>query len=379
MRGEFVELLFIKHLSFFKTLLHVAAQYEISAKEILPYAPHLLRLLLKRDIGEMTAYGISYNTINPQGEQTLASGVIYMPRKKKPKGVIEVSPLTRSKLDCATRDIMAAEIFPGMIGYITIIPDLIGCGSSSQHPIAYMQHDNVANVSADMRKAAAQFLQEQYNYQIPNSSLLFGYSLGGSGIWALARHYQQHPELNIHVTHIFAGGGAYYPEVALKAFHASRYSDYAILPNIIYSMNHYNHLNLNFDNIFKGQLKKNYHQWCNGNIPIPELTQMIGTQLDNYLNFDFFSEQNPDYIRLMEVVTEKTIPEDWIPTAEVHLYHSRNDTYVPIACFWELYKRLKSCNANVSYKLIDHDHIPAAVTIELDFIAFLLNLNSETH
>lgn len=370
MRGQFVELLFIKRLGFVKTFLHVVSQYDIGIKVLLPYTRQLLRMMMR--IGDMTAYGISYRTVDPHGKPILASGVIYMPRKKKPKGVIEVSPLTRSKIDCASRDVMAAEIFPGMMGYVTIIPDLIGCGVSDKRPIAYLQHDNVAEVSADMRQAAAQFLEDELSYKLPKESLLFGYSLGGSGVWALARHYQLHPELNVNVRHIFAGGGAYYPEVALRAFHSSRYSDYAILPNIVYSMNHYDQLKLDFNHIFKGQLLKNYTHWCKGNIPIPELTQIIGTKLDKYLNFEFFNDQNPEYMRLMKVVTEKTIPEDWVPKAKVHLYHSRHDTYVPIACFWELYKRLKRCGARVEYKLLNLDHVPAAVPYELDFISFLL-------
>ncbi len=370
MRGEFAELLFIKKLGFIKTLLHVMSQYDINLRLLLPYTWQLLKLVTH--ICDMTAYGISYHTVNPQGKPTLASGVVYMPRrKKKPKGVIEVSPLTRSKIDCATRDIMAAEIFPGMTGYVTIIPDLIGCGISDKQPIAYLQHDNVAEVSADMRKAAAQFLEKERNYQLPSTSMLFGYSLGGSGVWSLARYYQLHPELNVKVLHIFAGGGPYYPEVALRAFHSTRYSDYAILPNIVYSMNHYDQLNLNFKHIFKGKLLENYTHWCKGNIPIPELTQMIGTRLDNYLDFKFFNDQNPEYLRLMRTVMEKTIPEDWVPKAKVHLFHSKHDTYVPTACFWELYKRLKRCKASISYKLVDHDHIPAAIPFELDFISFL--------
>lgn len=371
MRGRFAELLFIKRLGFFKTFLHVLSQYEIGPRVLLPYTRQLVKMLMR--IGDMTAYGISYHTVDPHGKPILASGVIYMPRKKgKPKGVIEVSPLTRSKIDCASRDIMAAEIFPGMMGYVTIIPDLIGCGISDKRPIAYLQHENVAAVSADMRRAAAEFLEKQLHYQLPTESLLFGYSLGGSGVWALARYYQQHPQQGVRVSHIFAGGGAYYPAVALRAFHSSRYSDYAILPNIVYSMNHYDHLNLDFTRIFKGELLKNYSHWCKGNIPIPELTQMIGTRLDRYLDFNFFNNQNPAYMRLMKTVEEKTIPEDWTPKAKVHLFHSRHDTYVPIACFWELYKRLKRCGANVEYKLLDHDHVPAAVPFELDFISFLI-------
>ena len=370
-RGQFAELLFVQRVSFMQTLLHVLSVHHISKIRLLPYIFPLLKLLTR--VHEMTVYGISYHTLTPDGKPTLASGVVYVPCKGKPKGVIEVSPLTRSKIDCGTRDIMSPEVFPSMLGYVCIIPDLIGCGVSEHLPIAYLQHENVAIVASDMRQATEQFLQKEINLKLPRVSILFGYSLGASGIWALARHYQLHPELDVHVSHIFAGGGAYYPEVVVRAFHKSRYSDYAIMPNIVYSMNYYDQLNLDFTQMFRGPLLKHYQEWCQGKIPIPELTEMLGTRLERYINFDFFSNDNENYLRMMKAVAQKTIPEDWVPRAKVHLFHSRRDTYVPIASFWALYGRLQKCNASVSYHLVDYDHVPAAVPFEIEFIIFLMN------
>ena len=71
MRGQFADLLFIKRLNFFKTFLHFLAQYEIGPKVLLPYTRQLLNMLLH--IGDMTAYGISYHTVDPQGMPVLAS------------------------------------------------------------------------------------------------------------------------------------------------------------------------------------------------------------------------------------------------------------------------------------------------------------------
>ena len=370
-QGQFAELLFVQRVTFVKALLHVLATQNISRWRLLPFAVVLIKALLR--VRTMMAYGISYYTITPQGKPVLASGVVYVPTKGKMKGVIEVSPLTRSKIDCATRDTMSPEVFPSMLGYVCIIPDLIGCGVSEELPIAYLQHENVALVQADMRHATEQFLKKKHNFTLPRTSILFGYSLGASGIWALARHYQLHPELDVHVSHIFAGGGAYYPDVVLRALHKARYSDYAIMPNILYSMNYYDKLNLDFNEIFKGKLLKNYKEWCLGKIPIPEMTTMLGTRLDKYINFKFFSDDNPAFRRMMEVVTTKSIPEDWVPRAKVHLLHSKRDTYVPIASFWALYGRLKRCNASVDYRLVDYDHVPAAVPFVLGFMRFLMN------
>ena len=122
-------MLFVQRVTFVKAVLHVLATQNISRWRLLPFAVVLIKALLR--VRTMMAYGISYHTITPQGKPILASGVVYVPMKGKIKGVIEVSPLTRSKIDCATRDTMSPEVFPSMLGYVCIIPDLIGCGVSA--------------------------------------------------------------------------------------------------------------------------------------------------------------------------------------------------------------------------------------------------------
>ena len=360
----FVEQLEERTITFDEILDHEKENFGISDEDLKSYSGRLqmLRILTKR----CTAHAISYHTITPQGTPTVASGVVYVPKTDNIRGVIEISPINKAKDYCASKYMYTFEATPALLGYICIIPDLIGCGKTSNLPISYMQHDNVARVGADMRKASEEFLLNRYNLNLSKESMLFGYSLGGSGAWALARFYQLHPERDVNITEIFVGGGAYTPTKALDSFIASSHSEYAIMPNIIWSINYYDNLNLDFSKVFKGELLDHYEEWCEGTMSVPQLTKMLGKEISSYINFDFFNNNNADYLRLRKALDNKTIPNDWVPKAKVHLYHSSNDTYVPTECGDELYKYLQSVNADVTYKKFDEGHVYTGILVGLD-------------
>ena len=309
----------------------------------------------------MTAHTVRYRTTAPDGSPVTASGVVYYPKRNIPRGVLEIMPINKSKRDCVSRNPLTIEALVGCMGYICIIPDLIGCGASESLPISYMQHDNSAVVAADLRRAAAELIRNTYGRQLSSTSFIGGYSLGGSIAWALARHYALHPELGVNVEEVWCGGGAYDPSVAIDAFLTTRYSQYPLLPNIIYSMNYYDHLGLDFTKVFRGDLLEYYQEWCTGDVPMGELTSLLGYDLQDYLQLDFFSPENPDCRWLMEVVKSKAIPNDWKPQAQVHLVHSREDTYVPRACSDQLYAYLQSVGADVEYTLMEEDHVSGGI------------------
>lgn len=309
----------------------------------------------------MTAYTVRYRTTAPDGSPVTASGVVYYPKRGVPRGVLEVMPINKSKRDCVSRNPLTIEAMVGCMGYICIIPDLIGCGATENMPITYMQHENSAVVAADLRRAADELIRITYGRQLPSTSYIGGYSLGGSIAWALARHYAKHPELGVTVEEIWCGGGAYDPSIAIEAFLTTRFSQYPLLPNIIYSMNYYDNLGLDFTKVFRGELLEHYQEWCTGDVPMGEVTSHLGYDMESYLKLDFFSPENPDHERLMEVVKSKAVPNDWKPQAHVHLVHSREDTYVPRACSDHLYAYLQSVGADVEYTMMDEDHVMGGI------------------
>lgn len=365
---KFVSKLYTKTITFNELVKNALDEFDISEDGIMaPYvgdAQKLLSLNIRYDV-----HAITYHTVTPDGKPTIASGVIYYPRTFSPKGVLEISPITKSKKQCGSINYSIPEAVPGMVGYISIMPDLIGYGSTEELPISYLQHDNIARVSADMRQAAAEFIYNHYHHEMSRESILFGYSLGGSGILALARYYEKNPSVGVVVRDLYLGAGAYFPDLVIDELSKTRRSDYAAVPNILWSINYYAHLNLNFDNLFVGKLAEHYSEWCTGYKPIFDLTKELGTDMNNYISKDFLDHiDDPKYAPLMDAFKQLNIPLDWVPKARIHLYQAAEDHYVPSAGSDKLYDYFKSVGAKVEYKRYDdlsHIEVGAMLWIEL--------------
>lgn len=316
-------------------------------------------------------HGITYHTIDPFGNPIVASGVIYYPKKMKPKGVILISPTLKTKGYAGTDIQLAYEAFPGLTGYVCIIPDGIGLGTTANLPLALMQHDNTVRITTDMQLATKEFLHNHYRYDMPRETFLLGYSLGGHGIWSIARHYQQHPELGFKANDIFVGGGTYQPEIAVEHILEFDHAEYAINPYIIWSFDQYGNLNLDFTQIFKGKLLEGIPELCNGEKSVIYTTSYIGTDVHEYMVEDFLrNKNNPQRLLLLEALKKNAVPNDWTPKAKIHLYHSANDSISPTICGDFLNNYLESVNANVTYHRLEQDHFECAISMALDAFNF---------
>ncbi len=322
---------------------------------------------------DYTVHGVAYNTKDPLGQSIIASGLLYYPKKRLPKGLIFVYPFFKTKGDSGTDNRFSVESLLAVAGdYICLIPDGVGLGINSDQPISIFQHENIAEICTDFYLAAKEFVYNHYHYNLPRRIILFGYSLGASGAWSFARHLSLNKELGINVTDIFIGGGPYYPDLCLKDLFKNRYSLYAAGPYIIWSLNYYENLNLDFTNIFKGKLLEGFPEFCNGNRGVREITSYIGTDLNDYFNEDFLqNENNPDRQLVLEALEKHSIPHDWRPDFKVNLYNSHKDLYVPPICGEKLNEYLSEVNADVEYIYEDTTHERMMVKMVMDFYMHL--------
>ncbi len=316
-------------------------------------------------------HAITYHTTDPHGRPVVASGMVYYPQSGTPKGVIEALSFNKEKLKCPTKEPGCGELLSGMAGYIVIVADKLGYGNTESMVIPYMYHENIAKVSADLRVAATELVRNIYGRRMPSPTILGGLSMAASEAWALARHYHLHPELGVRVDHVWMSGGAFRPTQVLEHQLHTQHTDYAFIPNILYSLNHYDNLGLDLQQIFKGELSEHYEEWCTGYVPVLELSERLGSDISQYLNLDFFRDDNPDYQRLLAALAKNDIPNDWVPTCAVHLYHGRDDTFVPVSSSRELADYLKSVGANVEYVETETDHFNCCIAMALDLVTVL--------
>ena len=137
-------------------------------------------------------YKLIYNTIDPHGEPTIASGAIAIPRDIRCALPIASYQHGTIALKTAVPSNFSEEANIGLLyatdGYIVAMPDYLGLGESpGLHP--YVHADSEASAVVDMLFASRELLddfEKNYNEQL----FLFGYSQGGHATVAAHRLIQ---------------------------------------------------------------------------------------------------------------------------------------------------------------------------------------------
>ena len=344
-------------------------QGRVTEEEIAPYKKKLNTGAMRARV--YNAHVVTYHTTDPNGHPVVASGVVYYPKTGKPRGVIEALSFNKYKAQCPSKMLANISLMQGMAGFIVIVSDLIGCGATEDMPVPYFYHENVAKVSADLRKAATELVRNVYGRSMPSWTLISGYSLAASEAWALARYYDKHPELGVHVNQVWISGGAYCPFAVMDYMLNTQYSEYPFIPSVIYSINQYDSLGLDLNKVFRGELVDHYEEWCTGNVPMFEVAQLLGPDISQYLNLEFFNDDNEDYRRLRASIERFTIPNDWIPTCDVHIYHASDDTYVPIVCANELVDYLRLVGVQTDFVVTEGNHLYNGLVMASDMAEVL--------
>lgn len=162
---------------------------------------------------DLQLYRINYKTLTPDGNPTIASGLVAMPvRPGKPVGIISYQHGTRFERNDAPsrnneKNYMYLAAYGNSAGYMTVMPDYLGLGDNELTLHPYVQAETLARSSVDMLLAAKE-LAKKLNYQLNGKLYLAGYSEGGfSTIVMFEMLAKEYPELPI--TAVAAGSAPY--------------------------------------------------------------------------------------------------------------------------------------------------------------------------
>jgi len=334
------------------------------AADILQYYPLLDKKLTFR------VAAISYPTVDPNGKPVVASGLVFHPINIKSKGVIDFMPSAHIDNDGGGTDEMyAVEALLILFGYTIIMPDMIGSGVSKDLVIPFMMVENSGRVAYDMRRAAAQYLWDEFRYAIPVETTIMGYSLGGNLALAAQKYYETNHANTIKVKEVHAGGGVYDLSVAFSAFAKTGTTLYPAIPKAILAFNHYyNDLNLDFSQVFRDDLLVNYDDWFSGRYKASELMSWMSADIRTYMHPDFFvpaDQQNSEFKKLQVILKENSVSEDWRPKAHIYLTHSKDDGLAPLENAQATVRKLRRAGANVAFFTYSGDHENAGIVFFL--------------
>lgn len=319
---------------------------------------------------------LSYRTLDPKGREVIASGLVSFPARGRLRGVVEMLPYNREKSMCGSKRLYTTEILMSVLGYVILVPDNIGYGTTEQLTVAYQMTDNSALVASHLREAAQEYFRREQQRVLPRKTYIFGYSLGAPNALALAYLYAGRKDLQLEA--VCLGSGSYNPSLVLEHTLTDGHINYLIYPGFARSLNAWSDAGLHPDKLFKGKVLEDFDLVSSGVLSPKDMAATYGTDVRNYLHPDFFSAaENDDIRRMKSALADLTIPkEDKRPlpaSVQVVIRHSDGDDIVPMICSDVLYEQLRAPLHPVRYRRDSKGtHYEAASRSFIDLFLLLL-------
>lgn len=293
---------------------------------------------------------ITYNTLDPDGNPVISSGIIMRPINRKSRGVLHFLP--SANIDKFGSGSDALLIFEGVLsffGYTVIIADLLGNGVTKdtiEYP--FLINDNIGQVAYDMHRAAIEFFPQELGFPLQHHISIGGYSLGASCALALLRHIERVNPPDIIVDRTLVGGGLYDINLAFDGLIKTGFAQYPAAPGIYYAYDKWYRLHLDYSKLFIDPLLSHMHEWLDRTHDRFQLIEWISQNLHAYLHPDAFTpETNEEFRKAVPYFALNSLKDGWTPKSLVVLSHASDDQTVPVEVTTETYKAFKSRGAKV--------------------------------
>ena len=304
---------------------------------------------------DIKIYSVDYKTTDPNGNEAIASGAIYIPMNTGKESLSLVSGqhgLTIQKSDVASLipALGYLGVFGASIGYAVIQPDYLGLGNSDFPYYPVYQKSN-GKVLLDMVDGVKGFACEN-DIKLNDNLFLIGYSNGGYNSIAMHEELSSRPrDFDIDASVVIAGyydlereKDFKYPEVIETpawAIYHSYVIDKTYNLNIIDKIIQKPYVD-NLDDLFSGEYSATYIDQ-----KLTRYTEQLFTPefLNKYETLEIFD----DY--------KKAINSNSLMNAniigDIFLIHSKEDEVVPYGQSQNLFESIKSKGGNAELVLLE--------------------------
>jgi pimeloyl-ACP methyl ester carboxylesterase len=280
-------------------------------------------------------YKVIYKTTFKDSEIN-ASGLIFLPKTTDPVGMISFQHGTivrhadaPSVQDPESLEVVSYAALTSM-GFITVVPDMIGFGESKEifHP--YYVEEPTAVAVIDLLRSAETLAEEK---QIPFNSKLFlaGYSQGGYATMATHKALEENPLENFDLIASFPAAGGYdisamqeyffgldtYRHPFYLAYVGQSYQEYYDNPALLADF-----FNEPYASTIPGLFDGLKGQDAINDGLTEDIQALVRPEVIADIGVD------PQYDYLKEAFAENSLV-DWKPTIPMFMYHGDADTTVP--------------------------------------------------
>ncbi len=276
-------------------------------------------------------YRVQYWTTTPNGSATIASGLVCLPKTKKPRGIVSyqhgttvnrhLTPSAPTLLESG----LGTAIFAGG-GYILCAADYVGLGTNKEvHP--YLHAQGTANAVIDLLKATNTFAR-YIELSWPESLFLAGFSQGGYSTLASDRALESLNDPRFHVAACAPIAGPYdLAGVTFPVFLEG--NDSYLSAYLAYLANAYSSAyGQPLDSVLNDDYAKSVPALFNGEQDEWVVAQKLPKQPRTMFRKEFLDAYDAKQPTWFTTALAENQVLQWTPNAPVRLYYSEHDPVV---------------------------------------------------
>ena len=364
-----------------RALVDATLVYSLSATQIQAVAQLSgLNINVSEFVNDVDIYKVTYNT-EYKGDNIVASGLVSFPKSN------EAAPILSYQHGTITRDADAPSIFAvnktetlvagafSSSGFVTVIPDYIGFGSTSTTIHPYYVEDALAGSVVDMLHATVE-LAEQKNVTLDERLFLAGYSEGGYVTMATHKAIETDGVGELELVASFPGAGAYdLTDMQERLFALDTYEHPFYLGYIALAYQQTYDFNSILSDFFQEPYASRMPSLFDKQKGSGEIDSQLTTEIDALiqpeLRTGFKTEMRYKY--LVDAFEENSLT-DWKPTKLMYMYHGTSDSTVPFENSKHTYDALIANGASpdiVTFTSLPGDHTSAVTPYVADLLTKL--------
>lgn len=303
---------------------------------------------------------LDYHTVDVDGHDIIASGALVVPVSGTGNSVLSFQHGTiynpYEAPSVAGSYYMDVGAFLSSTGFITVMPDYLGYGSSSQTDHPYQHRQTLATATRDMIRASYEYFKVEELKDPSDKLFLTGYSQGGYATLATLKLIQEEHAGEFNIRAATAGSGPYNKTETLKNL-LSLDQEYESINTYMWVLDVYN-------SIYPA-LNRPYTYYYNE--PWADMIEQQGVFADVNKNpATLFTDAfRMDVLEGTDQVIKDVLADNdlfsWKPSVPLQLYHGTDDLLVPFFNSQTTYDAMiESGASNIELKPVEGaDHLTA--------------------
>lgn len=301
---------------------------------------------------DVKVYKVTYRTPYKDDEVT-ASGLVVLPQTTDALSMLSVhhgtiiahddAPTEQAFLD---QDMLLYAML-GSTGLITVVPDYLGFGSTSNLVHPYYVEDVTASSVIDNLEAAGELAADK-DITFNKNLFLVGYSEGGYVTMAVHKYLDENQTDDFQLVASFPAAGGYdLKQMQEYVFGLETYSDPFYIPYLAYAYKTTSDWTEPLTDWFNEPYASAIPGLFNGTASGSEINAALNDTIPVLISNDLLVniDTDPKYEYIVHALEENSLT-DWVPVTPMYMYHGDADTTVPYANSQVVYEQLLANGAS---------------------------------